>query len=361
MALIDKLNDSQTKEAGGRHGGKGHEFQRYWALCHLLQIDSQKDSYLLLMEFIEDVAVLNGEETPDRIELFQIKKKEGTSAKWTKATLAKAPKDGQSILAKLHESKSAYKDETDFIAFVSNAPIDFKMDDGAGSLELAEFNFDQLDKSLISELESSIAKEVGCQNKEIDLSNLRFLKSPLAMGDLERHAIGRVSSFLAEKFPDHSSRADVLCKALYSEISVKAVTTDKAADFSTLKKSRGISKSKFSEMLKATLLRKSDSDVIDEFLADLSKENVPFVQRQAIKNASRRFLVDKAGPGNGVLSQLHGKVEIVIQSIPNNLVTSWDVANWIIDQIVGSDVSKEFAVFEREYLIAATLYWVNKQ
>lgn len=75
MPFHDHLNDSLTKERGGRHGGKGHEFQRYWALCHLLKLDLEQDDYLLLIEFIEDVAVLDTAVTPTKLNLFQIKKK----------------------------------------------------------------------------------------------------------------------------------------------------------------------------------------------------------------------------------------------------------------------------------------------
>ena len=102
MPFHENLNDSLTKERGGRHGGKGHEFQRYWALCHLLELDLEQDDYLLLIEFIEDVAVLDTAIAPKRLDLFQIKKKEGAvGAKWTKTTLAKPTKVGVSILAKL--------------------------------------------------------------------------------------------------------------------------------------------------------------------------------------------------------------------------------------------------------------------
>ncbi len=81
MAFHENLTDSLTKERGGRHGGKGHEFQRYWALCHLLKLDVERSDYILLVEFIEDVAVLNSANAPTELDLFQIKKKEGAVGK----------------------------------------------------------------------------------------------------------------------------------------------------------------------------------------------------------------------------------------------------------------------------------------
>lgn len=360
MAFYDILNDSLTKERGGRHGGKGHEFQRYWALCHLLQVDLEKDDYLLLLEFIEDVAVMNSEIAPDQMELFQLKKKEGSSSKWTKTTLAKPPKEGKSILAKLHDSKSIAKDETASIAFVSNAPVELQLGSGDDVANLSEFSASQIDVGLLTDLKSSVAKELGRDVSEIDFDNLKFIRSPLAMDDLENHATGRVSTFLATKFPDHSPRADVLCKAIYSEIKVKATSTEEAANFGDLKRIRGISKQQFSEMVALTLSRKSDSDVIDGLLIGLAHESVPYVQREAIKRAARRFIVEKAGRGSRLLHLLQNKVEKLLQEIPNNLVTSWEVANWIVEQVLAQAADADFSILDRDYIIAATLYWMNQ-
>lgn len=88
MVFHENLNDSLINRAGGRHGAKDHEFQRYRTLCHLLKLDLEQDDYLLLIEFIEDVAVLNTKYAPTELDRFQIKKKEGT-AKWTKTALTK--------------------------------------------------------------------------------------------------------------------------------------------------------------------------------------------------------------------------------------------------------------------------------
>ncbi len=360
MVFTDVLNDSLTKERGGRHGGKGHEFQRYWALCHLLQVDLDKDDYLLLLEFIEDVALLNSGESPDAMELFQVKKKEGASPKWTKTTIGTPPKDGKSILAKLHESKSIAKDETTAIAFVSNAPIDLKLSDGSDPTVLSEFSASQIDPSLLSELKTSVANELGCKVEDVDFDKLKFLRSPLAMDDLESHATGRVATFLASKYPDHSPRADVLCKAIYSEIKVKSTSTEGAATFHDLRRIRGISKHQFSSMVALTLSRKSDSDVIDGILANLTQESVPYVQREAIKRAARRFIVEKAGRGNSLLSLLQRRVENTLLSAPNSLITSWDVANWVVDQVLAPCSEADFSILDRDYVIAATLYWMSQ-
>lgn len=360
MAFFEKLNDSLTKERGGRHGGKGHEFQRYWALCHLLKSDLERDDFLILLEFIEDVTVLDAENNPTTMDLFQLKKKEGIVGKWTKANLSRPPKGSKSVLAKLCESRNIAKGETKSISFVSNAPVDLRLNNGEDSTARLEFSTSDLDEVLVADLRASIAKELCCDEGEIVFDNLRFVRSPLAIDDLESHATGKVSAYLAEKFPDHSARADVLCRALYSEIKIKATSTEDAGSFDDLKRIRGISKGQFVAMVSLTLSKRPDSDIINEAISSLIHEDVAYVDREAVKRASRRFLIDKSAKGVDLLARLRREIETQLKFIPGDLLTSWSVANWVIDQVISSDKDSAFSIVEREYLIAAALYWMNQ-
>jgi len=359
MAYRDNLNDSLTKERGGRHGGKGHEFQRYWALCHLLKIDLEQDDFVVLVEFIEDVAVLDTEATPSTLDLYQLKKKEG-GAKWTKTTLAKPPKDGLSILAKLFESKRISPDGKASIAFVSNASIDLPLNSGEDATMLAEFDASELEPSLKTSLTQSIANELTCSETDIEFGTLKFIQSPLAMNDLENHAIGRVSAYLGIKFPDHGARADVFCKALYGEIKIRATATQDASSFDELCRIRGIAKSQLNSMLVTTMSRKPDNEIMDSAISALVQENVSFNNRTQIKNASRRYLIDKAGKGGTVLAVLEQVIADNEEMVPASVVTSWEAANWIADQIISSSHAATFAMLDRPYLLAVILYRINQ-
>jgi hypothetical protein len=66
--------------------------------------------------------------------------------------------------------------------------------------------------------------------------------------------------------------------------------------------------------------------------------------------------VDKAGKGSGLLDTLGAEIDAQLNCCPGNLVTSWDVSNWVVDQISGSRHATAFFTLEREYLIAVVLY-----
>lgn len=359
MAFHEKINDSLTKERGGRHGGKGHEFQRYWALCHLLKLDLKKNDYVLLMEFIEDVAVLDTAINPTELDLYQIKKKEGF-AKWTKATLANPRKDSISIIANLYKSRRITPNGQASIAFVSNAPIELTLKDGSTSTNREQFCANEIEVTLITSLQQSIAKELQCDEQDIELGALHFIKDSLSMDDLENHAIGRTASYLGTKFPAHCTRADVFCKALYGEIKIRATSTQHASSTDELCKLRGISKSQFDSMVGATLAKKSYSEIMEAAIANLVQEHVVFTVRTQIREASRRYLIDKVGIGGTIVALLEQAIEQNYLNVPKSLVTSWDVANWIANAILASTQASAFTMLDNEYLLAAILYRINQ-
>lgn len=359
MSFHEQLTDKLAKERGGRHGGKGHEFQRYWALCHLLKLDLEQSDYLILIEYIEDVAVLNAEQAPTMLNLFQLKKKDGGAA-WTKAALMRPPKDSRSVLAKLCESQKSIPDSNACVAFVSNAPVSLTLANELDSTQQSEFSWKNLDEALKAELQSAVVEELSCQHDDIQWENLRFVKCELALNDLEKHAQGHVVSYLAQKFPDHNARADVLCKALYAEIAVRATNTQDAASFDELRKMRGIGKSQFSEMLTVTLSRKPALEVLEDAINVLAQEKVPFVERRAIGAAGRRYMVERVGRTNLALAALEQHVATLRDCVPDDLVTLWEVASWIFEQIQRSSDWHAFSAMERTYVLAVILYGVNQ-
>ena len=361
MAFTDLLTDSLDKEKGGRHGGKGHDFQRYWALCHLLHLDQERDDYLMLIEYVEDVAVLDSERKPSYIDLIQLKKKAGTSS-WTKTGLASPSKEGGlSVLGKLFESHRQFKPEEVTVAFGSNASISLDLASGKDSKNLIEFAADDLTDDLKLELQNSLATQLGCNPDDLSLASLRFLKSDLSLDDLATHASGKVANYLAAKFPDHRCRPDILCQQLYGEISKRAGNTQDAPSFAELKNARGIGASELKAMLSSVLNSKAPMDIVEIIFNSLTAEGVSWADRKQFKDSARRYLIERAGKSNSVLDSIEREIEILKASIPAELSKAWDVAHWMVEQMAASTrVRDAISTFDKAYVVAVTLYAINQ-
>lgn len=359
ISYNDKLNDGLTKEIGGRQGGKGHEFQRYWALCHLLDRDLEGKDYLILMEFIEDIAILNDSNQPDTVFLYQLKKLEKGS--WTKARLSRLKNNKPSILAKLIQSQKITPIPKSSISFVSNAPIDLALNTGFDSTSLAHFNGDDLDTTLCEELKVKLAEELKLEKDTINLKNISFIKSPLSLDDLENHAIGVVANYLSKIKPDHCARADVLMTALYTEIKVKATCTEQANSFEELRNKRGITKYQFAGMLAEVIARKPVGDVLEDAINRLEYEAVPFNQRKSLREAASRLIVDRLNPSNALINNLETEVDNLLKTPPpSDLITNWEVVKWVHQELELLPNWYSFSTLDDSYLKALILYGISK-
>jgi hypothetical protein len=146
---------------------------------------------------------------------------------------------------------------------------------------------------------------------------------------------------------------------LYAEITVRATNTQDAASFDDLRKMRGIGKSQLRDMLAVTLSRKPVPDVLDDAINTLTQEGVAFVERNSIKAAGRRYTIDRASQTNLALAALEQQVATHRDNVPGDLVTSWQVANWIYEQIRLSNEWHSFATMDRNYVLAVILYGIN--
>jgi hypothetical protein len=361
MAFTDLLTDALDKEKGGRHGGKGHDFQRYWALCHLLQLDQERDDYLLLVEYVEDVAILDSESNPSHIDLIQLKKKTGTSG-WTKAGLVNPPKEGGlSVLGKLFASHKQFDSGVATVAFGSNVPISLELASGKESENLSEFDADSLTDDLKLEIQNSLATQLKCEPKDLSLTSLRFVKSDLALDDLATHVSGKVGNYLKTKFPDHRCRPDILCQSLFCELSKRAGNTQDAPSFDELKRARGIGASDLKAMLTPVLHSKAPADIVETIFTSLGGEGVSWTDRDKFKASSRRYLIDRTAKSNSSLDSIEREVETLKPLVPPTLSRSWDVAHWMYDQmLLTTRTSNTVSTFEKHYVIAVILYAMNQ-
>ncbi|WP_414158660.1 dsDNA nuclease domain-containing protein [Pseudomonas sp. BNK-45] len=82
------LNDPEINEIGGENNNEGVDYARYWAMALLVEMETKKTpDYVLLFEYLQDVAVLDKAEMPTAATLYQVKKK--NKGNWSKSALTK--------------------------------------------------------------------------------------------------------------------------------------------------------------------------------------------------------------------------------------------------------------------------------
>lgn len=75
--LLLVANKPGLTETGGGHGAKGVDFQRWWAVLRMVELEQAGEiDFLLLFETVQDVTELDSSYTPSRARVYQVKKKD---------------------------------------------------------------------------------------------------------------------------------------------------------------------------------------------------------------------------------------------------------------------------------------------
>src|SRR5262245_8176528 len=114
MPLASALLAHKPRETSGASSANRFDYQRTWALCHALALHEGDEDYVVILEFHDDVLVLDRLSDPTRADFFQVKtKKSGT---WSVSSLlhSSAKKDAaapeaQSILGRLVDHVKALR------------------------------------------------------------------------------------------------------------------------------------------------------------------------------------------------------------------------------------------------------------
>lgn len=146
--LLLVANKPGLAETGGGHGAKGVDFQRWWAVLRMVEMEQANEpDFLLLFETVQDVTELDSVHSPSRARVYQVKKKDRGEWTWSvltgttvpprkKSSKAASPvftKVSDSALGKLQLSLAAFEKLPVEAYFISNAGCDIPLATGGNA------------------------------------------------------------------------------------------------------------------------------------------------------------------------------------------------------------------------------------
>lgn len=138
--LCQVEGDDGLHEFGGGHGNKGNDFARFWLISELLALtEVGANDYLFILEYVQDVALVDNPSAPAAITLYQLKKKEGSV--WDLNSLAGLTDKGKQVkatspLAKMVKAVLGFKTLSASAEFVSNTRFNVKLAAGGTALQM---------------------------------------------------------------------------------------------------------------------------------------------------------------------------------------------------------------------------------
>jgi len=344
--ITDLFRDFKGDETGGVHAMRGFSFQVWHAVLEALRAHGRDGDYAVVLEWEQDIAVLNSSSAPTQVRFIQLKKNE-SSLHWTlntllaedkpveetegsateeadataaagatdaedardataqqvgpaadvpeaaaaergkrKAKVRKKHKAKPSILAKLYQHRRRFQDcQSSRLEFVSNAPYKVTTDEH-GEIVVGSVELSKLPDGVRTRIEKEVRKQLELDAEEVfDISDIGLLQSHGILDDAHKYAAGELDEMLLKGCVGAGGKSSLLCVlVLASYIHLRAGKRSFARDYTELL-ARGIKRAEVDGFLAATSDRnESTKDLVEKAIEMVSREGMPF---PVVKNMSR--------------------------------------------------------------------------
>lgn len=323
----DLFRDFDGDEAGGRHAIRGFSFQVWHAVLEALRAHKKGDDYAVVLEWQQDVAVLDSSTAPTKVRFVQLKKHE-TATHWKFSHLIKAPEkkgdeDGgggsldadvteppppalvevdvakkakpkkvkpkQSILAKLYAHRRRFKTLAQSrLEFASDA--EFEVPDGAGKHAMHEsIELSALHENVKGGLKDSLRLQLEIDSTEdVDLSDFSLVTSDCPVSEPHKYLAGELAEMQMKSEFDLGGRGTLLAVLIIaSYVNLRAGKRSYAKNFSELL-SRAVTRDDIALYLAAANNQSTTAqDLLGEVITLLTLEGAPY---QVLKKMRREVV-----------------------------------------------------------------------
>lgn len=303
------FRDYSGDESGGVHAIRGFSFQVWQAVLEALGAHATGEDYAVIMEWQQDIALLDSSTAPTKVTFKQLKKNE-SSAHWTLPALLNPPDEKAvalpaadatkpkpkrkstrsagkvSFLAKLYFHRRRFGQVAPTrLVFASNAPLYVEADDGSKQT-LSKTAFSALPAATQNKVSTALRTQLEIPASEaIDLDCITFeaTNCPLehahkyAIGELVEHCqLGKIQPLVTAPF--------VAVCLIASYIQQRAGSASFAKDFAALLE-RAVTRADITSYLAAANdSHVSTQDLVEQVISRLDRELADFEVVQGMQD-----------------------------------------------------------------------------
>ncbi|AOT72790.1 dsDNA nuclease domain-containing protein [Geosporobacter ferrireducens] len=250
MSLKDALVANKPREISGSSSANRFQFQKDWAICKLLEMQMNDEEYVLIMDFHEDILIIDSDIAPQIAKFFQLKTK--SNGNWTLNSLITSTKGKNSHLGKLYHNKMIFPVNNIELNFVSNAHYKLKLKNENSEdacLRYRDICLNQLDYEPLKKITKKIKDEFILKD-EPQFKDITYMRvTELDIHSREPYTKGKVAEFFDAIDKGTKVNPAAVYRMLSNEIAKRNDYEWKIQSFGDIITYKGISKSTFTGFL----------------------------------------------------------------------------------------------------------------
>jgi len=377
--LADALLNHRPRETSGGPTANRFAYQRTWAFCHLLKLHEATGDYALIMEFHDDVLVLNSSREPTEADFFQLKTlgdkmwkqkallaipkkttpdKNGRAKKGGSGQTASATTDSvavpRSILGKLIDHQNRFGPHVRTMNIVSNAKFALTTASAPACHEREKTCLSELAAPAIAEIRATLKTELGL-TEEPSLEKVYLLTSGISLTEHATHGTGELAGFLERRRPGGRFAVQPLYRALCDELSRRATHEWHPTSFVELCKRKGLDRADIERFLSAADAQFDPQQQLIAVKEQLAREDVSYRELFLVEQGWRRYQVERMDEANADIQALRSNV---VPAVESELASgTWSSLRELI-RSVRAALTPELAIssFDPFYIEGAVLF-----
>jgi hypothetical protein len=309
--LRGRLVDVIPREQSGAETAERYEYQLHWALRELLRRHRAGQNYCLLLEYFDDVVMLDDDVDPQHADFYQVKTKR--SGHWTVSDLTRrGRKDGTelSAIGKMYAHRIDFPGESIALHFMSNVPMKVKLADGTSADAQPSVHCRDLPADTTKRLTQAVRKDHGlADDAPVDLTEITaFLFCEFGPTAAPTHVLGELETFLDALFPLRKVRTTAVYQAVLAELRRRNNCRTRPASFGALIELHGMSRQEFERLMQAVGAHDDPAEDWRSIEAMMQTEAWPIAEQMRVKTAWRRYVADRTNYEDRQLLRLRAAI-----------------------------------------------------
>lgn len=325
MSLMGRLMAVPPSDTSGSRSANRFDYQLDWAILQALELFSTPADFVIVLDFHDDILVLDSASDPSRVECYQIKSKR--AGNWTVSSLIRRDRGRQglkpSVLGKLYSHTARWGPGVSRLCFASNAPLSADGQSGGSTLELESVLFTALSADLVQQVASAIEQEANLGTPlGGQLALFEYRRSALSADGHQDQSIGRLARFLEARPDTTRVPAAAFYRTLKSEMALAVQRETCPTTYEDLCRFKSLTRERFAEMLADAAAEPARGDLATALVDRLNQEHVPFRDVQAVRRHATALMTRRMDPTNQVLNDDVGAIVLAMpRTLPPRL---WD-------------------------------------
>lgn len=362
---IEKLASAKPTEIAGPRSSNRFDYQINWGLKKLIELESNDEDYIMILDYHDDIVICNSEKQDDFIDFYQVKTR--TQGYWNLAALKgsaskdedgeniegdRVKKDNLSILSKLIRHTLNF-DSTRSLYFVTNTRLSPNV--SPKGYEFIPFN--QLSDESKKNIKDAVHSELGDFDDEA-FEKLTFIQNQMNVNDYQHTMLGALSKFLKDKF-DTVTDYPVVYDNIISMMRDRNNYEPEINDSAELLRCKSITHQEFRTYIQGVTQLQSFDDIVSRIQTEINGF-VSYSERLEINKNLKLLKSAILNYESEESSTLIPLIETLYIDVPTDDVNNlWDHTCKIYEYIIPKYVN--YKNHSEGYIKSAILYVAEKQ